>query len=1022
MVKATEKNRSEHSDFAPNPKPVRLSILLEGLTYTTLSVTGPEEIVITSVTANSREVETSSLFTALVGINTDGHLFLDKALAKGCVAVLVEESRVDTSALARAGICVIGVEDSRAAYATIAANFYGHPAREMTLVGITGTNGKTTITYLLEHILEKRGIPVGVIGTVNYRYSGPEGKKEIPAPFTTPEPLLLQRLLRTMADAGVRYVVMEASSHALAQSRLGSIHFDVAAFTNLSHDHLDYHKDMEHYFKTKVRLFTDHLKTGGTAVITHGEGGPEHIWQIRLGKVCREKGIATRDVGYGDTPEIRLIHADSRRDGTTIMVETAKGGLKIDTPMVGKFNVENIVTTLGICQALGVEPAGAAELLAIANGAPGRLQRVEIKDDLSRPIVFVDYAHTPDALCKVLATLEALPHRNLICVFGCGGDRDSAKRPIMGAIAAKTSDVVIVTDDNPRSEASSQIIEQILPGIKGSGYVRRDISWLRRRDSNEKGFLVLPVREEAIEAAVKTAITEDIVLIAGKGHEKYQLGPSGKRFFDDVLEAQQSLIAWNCTSVGKAVGGDFAGELNGPCLGSVSTDSRKITKGDIFVALQGETFDGHNFIPQVLEAGAGCLVVSRQEKFDEYRDIPRFLVQDTQQALGDLAAYRRRLLRSISRPLVIGLTGSCGKTTVKEMTALIFERQWPRQSDEEKVLKTKGNFNNLIGLPISLLPLGVKHKAAILEMGMNRPGEIASLTRIADPDISCIVSIHPAHLEGLHSIAGVAAAKEELFAGISEKGILAINLDDEFICAMAEKYGQRKVTYSAAGRSSTREPDLWASEIRVLDSGSISYVLHRGNDEVEVDLKIPGAHNVSNSLAAAAMATAAGCSLETISKGLADFHSGDKRLVLKESPAGLKVIDDTYNANPGSMVAGLKTLDQLGSGTTMAILGDMLELGEASASSHFAIGKTAAGQGVTFLALYGQFAEDTKAGALSAGMVPDAVQVFETKDEIASWVRELGSTGKLKKGDWLLLKASRGMRFETIVDELMLCS
>jgi len=1022
---ATGKSKSKGLDIEGHSHDMHLSDLLEGLAFSTLNAVDPNQVEITLVTADSRQAKKKSLFVALSGTKTDGHLYLNDAMTGGCAGIVVEEGSVDTTAIADfPDVCCIAVADSRQAYSVIAGNFYRHPAREMTFVGITGTNGKTTVTYLLEHVLESAGFRVGVIGTVNYRYSTPSGKIELPAPYTTPEPVILQGLLRKMADAGIRYVLMEASSHALFLDRLGDVRFDVAAFTNLSHDHLDYHSGMEDYFAAKTRLFTNYLKKDGTAVVTCGEAGPEQNWQVLLIRMCRNMGVKTLTAGINEDAVVRLVHADSRRDGTTIILETTTGDIRINSPMVGRFNVENIVTTIGICQGLVMDLNKAAESLASAQGAPGRLQRVDAGDDPSRPVVFVDYAHTPDALRKVLSTLAVLPHKNLVCVFGCGGDRDAGKRPLMGAIAAKGSDVVIVTDDNPRSESSSDIIDQILPGIQSSGLRERERSWLQSRENNEKGFLVIPVREEAIATAVKTAGAEDIVLIAGKGHEKYQIGPAGKRFFDDFLEAREALVSWNNTSIGKAIGGLFAGSLSGPSFRSVCTDSRSIAANDIFVALKGDTFDGHDFLSDVVAAGAGCLVVSKKADFEKFTDIARFLVEDTQKALGDLAAYRRRLLRSVNKPLVIGLTGSCGKTTVKDMTAAIFERHWPKSSDtpEETILKTKGNFNNLIGLPLSLLPLGVKHKAAILEMGMNSPGEIARLARIAQPDISCIVSIHPAHLEGLHTLAGVAAAKEELFTETGEEGILVINLDDDYIRAMAPRYRQRKITFSATPNGRKSSPDLWASDIEASRSGTVSYSLHSGREKIRVQLNAAGMHNVGNSLAAAAMAVAAGCPLATIALGLGDFIPGDKRMVITESPAGYMLIDDTYNANPGSMTAGLNTLSQLAPGTTMAILGDMLELGEASVSSHYDIGRTAAEQGLSYLAVFGQFANDTKNGALSAGMDPEKVKVFEIKDEIASWVNELGNRGSLKKGDWILIKASRGMRFETIVAQLMVCS
>jgi len=1004
--------------------PVRsLSRLLEGLTYTVLSAADPSQVLVSSMTGDSRKAGESSLFVALTGTKTDGHHYCVQAAAQGCAAILIEEGKIDPALLAGSAACIIAVKDSRRAYAGLAANFFEHPARNMRFIGITGTNGKTTITYLLEHILEQAGLAVGVIGTVNYRYSTANGKVEAAAPFTTPEPLLLQGLLRTMADAGVQYVLMEASSHALLQHRLGDIRFDVAAFTNLSRDHLDYHADMEAYYLAKTRLFTDYLKDEGKAVITCCE--TEAQWPERLAELCASRKIETVLVGQEMRAEIRLVRADSRRDGTSLVLETCAGVVCMESPLVGAFNSENILTTMGICQAMGLNLSQAGLSLASALGAPGRLQPVPAgQDDISRPGVFVDYAHTPDALQKVLATLAALPHRNLICVFGCGGDRDKGKRPVMGAIAAAMGDVIIVTNDNPRSEPSGQIIEEILQGVQETGLKQRDTGWLRQRKEEERGYLVLPVREDAIAASIKTAAADDIILIAGKGHEKYQIGPDGRRFFDDCLEARQALIAWNRASMAQALSGTFAGPAESISFNTVSTDSRAIAEGDIFVALKGENFDAHDFILQTIAAGAGCLVISRPDAFEKFAEIPRFLVDDTQTALGALAAFRRRLLRQISSPIIIGITGSCGKTTVKEMTASILQKQWPDEAESPagRVIKTKGNFNNLIGLPLSLLPLGVKHRAVILEMGMNHPGEIARLTHIADPDICCIVGIHAAHLEGLQSIEGVAAAKEELFAGMREDGILAINLDDPYVRDMAGRYNRKKITYSAAQDGQRLEPDLRATQIMASPSGTVSFMLHGRSEQIPVTLHAPGVHNVGNSLAAAAIALAAGCSMQTIVSGLEDFRPEDKRMVLLESDAGYSLINDTYNANPGSMAAGLATLNQLASRASLAILGDMLELGEASRSLHKGIGRIAAEQGVTFLALFGQFADATRDGAVMAGMAPERIKIFDEKDAIAAWVKSLGQKGDLQKGDWILIKASRGLRFETIVQQLAVSS
>ncbi|MCX5871306.1 MAG: UDP-N-acetylmuramoyl-L-alanyl-D-glutamate--2,6-diaminopimelate ligase [Deltaproteobacteria bacterium] len=1037
---------SESSEYS-------LQALLGSVAYSVLGVKMPAGITVSGVTADSRKVQAGFLFVALAGSRTDGHAYLEQVMASGCAALVVEEGRLTAEQLAgcdHCGQCVIVVADSHLAYAQIAANLYGQPAQGLTLVGITGTNGKTTVSYLLESVLRQLGLPVGVIGTVNYRYRDAKGQDVIiPAPFTTPEPLLLQDLLRQMADGGVTHVVMEVSSHALVQRRLGDLQFDVLAFTNLSRDHLDYHQDMDDYFAAKALLFRDHLKKGGKAVITRTvRHDPEEEKRMRhLVELCRVQDAQVLQCGWGGdgqaagvmagvsaSPRLPVGSGDcdiypltvqSGLNSTVITLHVPADEVQVTTPLVGDFNVENLQTVMGIGLALGVKATALSSMLGHASGAPGRLQRVLPAEQEAhfRPAVFVDYAHTPDALEKVIATLARLAHQRLICVFGCGGDRDKGKRAIMGEIAGHRCDVVIVTDDNPRSESPQDIVAQIVSGVRLSGLAERPSSWLRTSAGNEKGFLVIHSRAQAIAAAIAAATAEDIVLIAGKGHELYQLSQDGKRFFDDSLEAKKALTAWRLESLKLATKGVLT---SGPLvaaaeLGAVVTDSRKMAVGDIFVALAGERFDGHDFLEQVVAAGAGCLVVGKDTPQEMLPAIPCLLVDDTLRALGDLAAYRRQVMKTVSHPLVVGITGSCGKTTVKEMIAAIFEQHWPSHQDAppDQVLKTRGNFNNLIGLPLSLLPLGPGQKAVILEMGMNRPGEIARLAQIADPDIACIVNVHAAHLEGLHSLEGVARAKEELFASSGAGTTLVVNLDDPHVRTCAEKYPQKKISYAAAEEGMGSAPQVFASDVQKAGSVTQSFVLHAAGEAIPVTLHVPGVHNISNAVAAAAIAYAAGIGISEIARGLGNFQPADKRMQIVTGKGGLFILNDTYNANPASMRAGLATLGQQDGGRRVAILGDMLELGPTSASAHREAGRYAAGQGVDYLALVGNFADDTATGARMAGMDSQRIRVFQEKKDMVPWIEGLLVAGQLQAGDWLLVKGSRGMRFETVVEQLM---
>jgi len=1010
--------------------PQILQSLLCGIEYNIAmgsSSGSSKEISISFVTSDSRNVQPGALFVAIKGGECDGHDFVSNAVVSGCAAVICEAGRVDPDQLNNWNGVLIEVEDSGRAYGIVAANYYGRPAEKLIFIGVTGTNGKTTVTFLLERVLLYAGLKVGVIGTINNRYVGDSGETVVLLTrFTTPEALMLQYLLREMVNAGVRYVIMEVSSHALTQNRIGNICFKTVAFTNFSRDHLDYHISMEEYFSAKLRIFTEHMERDGVAVLPAGTGrGDEQTWYKDLVSGCRTHCREIIYWGDGEKADIRLIEYDSKLDQTVLDVLLGEGKkIRLHSLLVGRFNIDNILTVLGLGLSLGIDLDSVTGGLERVAGAPGRLERVgaSVDEPLSGPVVFVDYAHTPDALEQVLSTLASLPHGELYCVFGCGGDRDRGKRPVMGRIVSRFSDVIIVTDDNPRTEDAGDIVNQVLAGINMSEFDHRQSGWLKKRKKGEKTVVVERDRGNAIRMAITCADPEDVVLIAGKGHESYQLSILGRRFFDDRIEAEKVFCSWTNKRIAKSVGGVVSGGGNDVrLLGEVITDSRKISSDSIFVALKGDKYDGHEFAVQAAENGAVCLVVEREIEFPEGTDLNQVIVDDSLKALGDMAAYRRKQLAKVCDQTVIGITGSCGKTTVKEMVAAILQRKWPEGAayPEGCVLKTRGNFNNLIGMPLSLLPLDITHRAAVLEMGMNQPGELRRLTEIADPDISCIVNIYGAHLEGLQSIEGVARAKEELFAGTKKSGILVVNIDDSRVSALAEKYGQTKITFTALEENLNKNPDMWATNIDNRGIGVITFTLHYGKEKEDIYLYAVGEHNVSNAMAAAAIACSGGATLQEAAAGLADFRPPDKRMQIVRAKGGYIMLNDTYNANPASMAVGLKTLKQMAGKYSVVILGDMLELGETSKRAHYELGQLVAQLQINSVGLFGQFKEHIRKGAIAGGTDSDNISLFDKKQCAVDWVNALVAHKKLGQDGFLLVKASRGLRFETIVAELV---
>ena len=455
---------------------------------------------------DSRKVEKNFVFVAVHGAKQDGALFSAEAVLRGA-RVIVTESR-ETRALG-AGVHVVRVEDSRLAISRLADAYFGHPSGSLQAVGVTGTNGKTTSVYLLEHLLGAQGRKTGVIGTISMRYGG----KEIPAQETTPGPLKIQSFLSEMVRASCECVVMEVSSHALDQKRTEGIAFASALFTNLTQDHLDYHGTLENYFEAKAKLFLA-LKPAHFSVLN-----ADDVWNVRL----KEK-LVSKVLTYGVQNAADFRAENIRWEGGATHFDLLRNGkiFKAVSPLVGLHNVYNALGALAVMESLGWSLEKCVPSLADFRGVPGRLEKVDLGQDFS---VLIDFAHTPDGLENVLGSLLPYKKGKLILVFGCGGDRDRGKRPKMGAIAGRLCDQVYVTSDNPRSEDPREIARQICEGFVESF----------------KSFTVVTDRHKAVRQALLAARKGDIVLLAGKGHEKTQVLKDRVVPFSDREEAEKVL-------------------------------------------------------------------------------------------------------------------------------------------------------------------------------------------------------------------------------------------------------------------------------------------------------------------------------------------------------------------------------------------------------------------------------------------------------------------------------------------------
>jgi len=510
---------------------MRLSALLAALPRELaptrwLRASPSDDPIIRGVAYDSRAVAPGDLFVALRGASADGHDFVRQALELGAVALLVEEP---PEAALRAGGAAVVVPDTRRALGPVACRFYGDPARELTLVGVTGTNGKTSTTFLAESILTRAGMRTGLVGTLGIRYAGEQRR----AANTTPESLDLQRSLRSMCTHGVEAVVMEVSSHGLELGRVHGCRFQVAAFTNLTQDHLDFHGTMDAYLASKLILFRDHLASGGCAVVNVDDPAGEKILATAAESGARPLRVSRR---ADADAEVRLLWSEGSLAGARARVALPSGEVELESPLVGAFNLENLLVACGVAEALGVAHEALRAGVAACPQVPGRVERVEEPGARRPPAVVVDYAHTPDAVEKLLAALRPLAAGRLITVFGCGGDRDRAKRPLMARAVARFSDRVVATSDNPRTEDPDAILRDVEEGLSDLQRVGPE-----GLAAAERSYCVIVDRREAIRRALDTARPEDTVVLAGKGHEDYQILGREKLPFDDREEARRAL-------------------------------------------------------------------------------------------------------------------------------------------------------------------------------------------------------------------------------------------------------------------------------------------------------------------------------------------------------------------------------------------------------------------------------------------------------------------------------------------------
>lgn len=957
---------------------------------------------------DSRAVQPGDGFIAWPGAATDGRAHVADALARGAAACLLEADGLDSITLPapqqdadisdtdRVVQRLASFHGLKAAAGHLAAAWYGHPAHSLKVLAVTGTNGKTSTAWWLAHALAQQGC--GMVGTLGVGVP----PQVCDTGMTTPDAVRLQHILAGFAAQGLAACAMEASSIGIAEHRLNGVRLHTAIFTNCTQDHLDYHGNMDAYWQAKERLFdwpglqaavvnVDDPRGRALAAALSARGGLD-VWTV---------GIAASD-GLPLQAACRLLACNVRHSGQGLVFDAVEHDVHdaatvldrctVATQLIGQYNVSNLLGVLAALRTVGLSLPQAVAACAGLTPAPGRMQQIAWP---GQPLVAVDYAHTPDALEQALRALRPVARQRggrLWCVFGCGGNRDATKRPLMGAAAQCGADVVVVTSDNPRHENPEAILHHILQGMTNGQRPHVEVD-----------------RATAIDHAIAHAAPQDVVLLAGKGHEDYQDVQGTKHPFCDMAQARGALqrraVLLPLEQVARWIGQyqpagllvpRIAGSVAvaGTQAGQVCTDSRAVQPGDLFVALKGDRVDAHQFLHQVAQRGAAAAIVQADTpQALRPAGLPLLEVADTTAALGAWATGWRS---QFSLPL-IAVTGSNGKTTVTQMVASILAAHVGPQG----AFATLGNFNNAIGVPLTLLRLTSAHRAGVVELGMNHPGEIAVLARMAQPTVALVNNAQREHQEFMHTVQAVAEENGSVFNSLPADGVAVFPAKGEYAPLWRKLAGSRRVlTFGADPQADVR---LAAMQWR---DGAWHMRMHTPAGDCATVLHIAGQHNVDNALAATACALAAGVPLAAIARGLEDFRPvvGRSRLTRMHCHGhDVDIVDDTYNANPDSVLAAIAVLASLPA-PRLLVLGDMAEVGGEGPAFHREAGTSARAAGIDALLAVGPQARHAVTAFGAGGMH------FHDMPALLTAV-----PGHMHSARSVLVKGSRSMKMEQVV-------
>ena len=877
-----------------------------------------QKIHVRGISFDSRKVKKRDIFFAIKGNQTSGIKFINDAISKGA-SVIISSKKTKYK---NCQIPIVLVKNVRRSLSEACSNFY--KKKPANIIAVTGTNGKSSVVDFFYQILNFNKVSVASIGTLGI-FSKNYNKK---TNLTSMDPLSLHKNLQILAKNKASNVILEASSHGLEQKRLDNLNINTGIFTNLSHDHLDYHKNMQSYFNSKMHLFKNLLKKN-SKIITDEDNKEFKI----IKKITNRRGIKKITIGT-EAGNIKILNNKYKQNKQIVKISINSKIFNLEIPLIGYFQVKNLFMAILAASTCGLNQNRILNQIHKIKPVFGRLECVASLNNNSN--IVVDFAHTPDALEQSLIALKKQFKKEIIIVFGCGGERDKRKRFTMGKIASKYCRKIFVTDDNPRNEDPQKIRNSIIKGCK-------------------KIAVDIGSRKKAIKTAIQELGSNEILLVAGKGHEIIQdYGNKIKNFSDkklikEIIHKRKFSFKKNHYQnllLKKIFDKNIIKNVN---YDGVSINTRTIKKNNLFFAIQGKNTDGHKFAKEAIEKGAVKSVISKKIKKLSKNKIIN--VKNTFSSLKNLA----KVTRDNSSAQIIGITGSVGKTTLKNLISFTLKNYG-------KVYHSPHSYNNRFGVPLSLANLKSNIDYGVFEIGMDKKGEIENLSKMVKPEIAIITNISGAHFKNFNTLKDIAKAKAEIIHNISKDGNIILNGDDKFFSFLSNKAKKNEINITSF--SLKKKSDIYLMGIKKIKN-YFRLKINVKNKIFYFNTKYSTNNFINNILACIATVFVLNLNLNKMKKKFISFKipegRGDIKMVKKFNKR-FKFIDESYNANPLSMMSAINNMDYYNGNKNyrkLVFLGDMLELGKKSKKFHRALSVTINKSNIDKVFVCGKYIKET---------------------------------------------------------------